>query len=106
MKPERLQSAETIVNREQRRDEWAIRLVAWERTKGRRVAEKLWNVPQVADRRVGFNRMRIVKVKAVVKMVCVGRDEADQQQRTAKTRKEFLARDVRIGLRHRTSLRQ
>ena len=41
MKPERLQSAaERVVDREQRRDERAIRLIARERAEGRRVAER------------------------------------------------------------------
>ena len=78
VKPERLQSAETVINREQRRHERAIRLIARQRTERRRVAEKHRNVPHFPDGRVVFNCVRVVEVEAVVKMVRVGREEGDQ----------------------------
>ena len=108
MKPERLQSAgESVVDREQRRDERAIRLIARERAEGRRVAEEERNVPQLANGRVVYDRVRVVEVEAVVKMVCVGREEGDQQQRTAQTREGFprasfaLASDIEPVCRNR-----
>ena len=78
MKPKRLQSAETVIDREQRRHERAIRLIARQRTERRRVAEKHRNVPHFPDGRVVFNCVRVVEVEAVVKMVRVGREEGDQ----------------------------
>ena len=70
MKPERIQSAaELVTDREQRRDKWAIRLIARERAESRRVAEEERNISQLADGRVGYDRMRVVEVEAIVKMV-------------------------------------
>ena len=68
-----------VVDREQCRDEWAIRLIARERAESRRVAEEERNVPQFANGRVGYDRMRVVEVEAVVKMVRVGREERREQ---------------------------
>ena len=69
MKPEWLQPTEPIVDRKQCRDERAIRLIARERAEGRRVAEEKRNIPQFADGRIGYDRMRIVEVEAILKMV-------------------------------------
>jgi len=80
MKPEWPQSAgELIVDREQRRYEWSVGLVAGEGTKGRRVTEEERNISQFADGHVVFDGMGIVEVKTVLKMVCVGCEEGDQQ---------------------------
>ena len=95
-----------VINREQRRDQRPIRLIARERAEGCRVAEEERNVPQLANSRVVFDRVRVVEVEAIVKMVCVGREEDDEQQRAAETCKEFFAHRVRLGFRHRTSLPQ
>ena len=79
MKPERLYSAETDVNREQRGDERTIRLIARERAEGCRISEEKWNVPQFANGCVIYDRVRVVEVKAVVKMVCIGRNEGGKK---------------------------
>ena len=79
MKPERLYSAETDVNREQRGDERTIRLIARERAEGCRISEEKWNVPQFANGCVIYDRVRVVEVEAVVKMVCIGRNEGGKQ---------------------------
>src|SRR5438132_2637049 len=80
VKPERLHSAaEPVVDCEQRRNEWAIRLIARERAEGRRVAEEERNVPQLADGRVVYDRVRVVEMEAVVKMVRVSCKNGDQQ---------------------------
>ena len=84
MKPERLQPVgESVVNCEQRRDQRAIRLIARERAEGCRVPEKERNVPQFANGRVGYDRVSIVPVEAIVEMVCVGCENGEEQQRTA-----------------------
>jgi hypothetical protein len=84
MKPERLQAVgESVVNCEQRRDQRAIRLIARERAKGCRVTEEQWNVPQLANGRVGYDRVPVVPVEAIVKMVCLGCENGEEQQRTA-----------------------
>ena len=70
MKPKWLQPVgESVINCEKRRDQRAIRLIARERTEGRRVTEKEWNVPQLANGRVVYDRVPVVVVKAIVKMV-------------------------------------
>ena len=70
MKPERIESAaELVVDCEQRRDEWAIRLIARERAESRRIAEEERNVPQLTDGRVVYDRVRVVEMEAIVKMV-------------------------------------
>jgi len=104
MKPEWLHSAETVIDCKQRRDERAIRLIARQRTEGRRVVEEERDVPQLADGRIGFNRVRVVEMEAVVKMVRVGRDKGNQQERATETRESASAHHVRVGFRHRMSL--
>ena len=70
MKPERIESAaELVADREQGRDEWAIRLIAWERAKSRRVTEEERNISQFTDGRVVYDRVRVIEVEAIVKMI-------------------------------------
>ena len=76
MKPERIESAaEPIVDREQCRDEWAIRLIARKGAESRRIAEEERNVLQFANGRVGYDCVSVVEMEAVVKMVREGREE-------------------------------
>ena len=81
MKPERNESAaELVVDCEQCRDEWAIRLIARQRAESRRVAEEERNVSQVSDGRVSYDRMRVVEMETVVKMVRVGRGDCQRSR--------------------------
>src|SRR5213595_1391468 len=81
MKPERLHSAaEPVVDCEQCRNERAIRLIARERAESRSVAEEERNISQVLNGRVCFDRVRVVEVETVVKMVCVRRKKSNQQE--------------------------
>src|SRR5439155_12015409 len=80
MKPERVQCAETVINREQGRDQGTIRLIARERAESRCVAEEERNISQFPDGRVGFDRVRVVEVETVVKMVCIGREEGEEHE--------------------------
>ena len=105
MKPERLQSAGSpVIDREQRRDKRSIRLIAGERAKRCRVAKEERNISQLPNGRVVYDRVRVVEVEAVVKMVSIGREEGKQQQRTAQTRKGFSARHFRLGFSHQSSV--
>src|SRR2546428_1939132 len=105
MKPERLKpTGKSVVNCEQRRDQRAIRLIARERAEGCRVTEEEWNVPQLANGRVVYDRVPVVHVEAIVKMVRIGCENGDEQQRTAQTGDGFFAHRVRLGFRQRTSL--
>ena len=64
MKPKRLQPVgEPVVDREQRRDQRAVRLIAREHAKGGRVTEEERNVPQVANGDVVYDRVPVVHVK-------------------------------------------
>jgi len=73
MKPKRLQPmGELVVNCEQRRDQRAIRLIAWERAESCRITKEKRNVSQIANGRIVYDRVPVVEVKAVVEMVCVG----------------------------------
>ena len=70
MKPKRLQPVgEPVVNCEQRRDQRAVRLIAREHAKGGRVTEEERNVPQIANGDVAYDRVPVVHVEAIVKMV-------------------------------------
>ena len=104
MKPKRLQSAETVIDRQQRRDERAIRLIARQRTERRRVAEKHRNVPHFPDGRVVFNCVRVVEVEAVVKMVRVGREEGDEQRKCTQRSETSVAQRDRNAFKHRAIL--
>ena len=82
MKPEWPQSAgELVVDSEQRRYERSIGLIAGQRTESGRVLKEERNISQFADGQVVFDGVGIVEVKTVLKMVCVGCEEGDQQQR-------------------------
>ena len=95
---------ELVVNCEQRRDQRPIGLIAWEGAEGCRVTEEERNVPQLANGRVVYDRVPVVHVESIVKMVSVGCEDGDDHQRTAQTRDGFFARRVRLGFRQRTSL--
>ena len=70
MKPERLEPvAELVVNCQQRRDQRPIRLIARERAEGCPVAEEERNVPKFANGRVGYDRVPVVSVERILKMV-------------------------------------
>jgi hypothetical protein len=58
-------------------------LVARERTEGRRVIEKYRDIPQITNCRVILDRMRVVEMETVVKMIRIGRDEGKNQERVA-----------------------
>src|ERR1700730_12144266 len=73
VKPERLQSAgKSVIDREQRRNQRTIRLIARERAERGRVYEKPRNILWRLDRGVVNDRVCVVEVKAVLKMVRVG----------------------------------
>src|ERR1700730_3173401 len=81
--------------------------MARERTEGCRVVEKLWNVSQLADGRVVLDRVRVVEVEAILKMIRIGRDEKNEEQQcAAETRSNTLACYAGICFRHRISLPQ
>ena len=91
VKPEWFQSAgELVVDSEQRRYERSIGLIAGQRTESGRVLKEERNISQFADGRVVFDRMGIVEVKAVLKMVCIGCEDGDQQQRATQARDVFF----------------
>jgi hypothetical protein len=95
MKPKRLQPVgELVVNCEQRRDKRPIRLVARKCAERCRITEEERNVPQLANGRVVYNRVPVVEVEAVVKMVCVGCENGEEQQRTGHNRDGFFAHHV------------
>src|SRR5436190_22062174 len=97
MKPERIESAaELVVDCEQCRDEWAIRLIAWERAESRCVAEEERNVPQFANGRVVYDCVSVVEMETVVKMVRVGREEDDRQRRAAQNSEELFSGHIRL----------
>src|SRR5437667_9150677 len=99
MKPERLKPVgKLVVNCEQRRDQRAIRLIARERAEGCRVMEEEWNVRQLANGGVVYDRVPVVHVEAIVKMVRIGCENGGDQQRTAKTSDGFFAHHVRPWL--------
>ena len=79
VKPEWLQSAESIGDREQRRNERAVGLIARERTESRRVPEEKGDVAQRSNGRVIFDAVRVIEVEAVLKMVPVSPEEANHQ---------------------------
>src|ERR1051325_1113765 len=80
VKPERIQPANSVIDCEQSRNERSIRLIARQRTKCRRVGEESRNISQLADRGVVYDRVRVVEMKAVVKMIRVSRDEDQHDQ--------------------------
>jgi hypothetical protein len=53
-------------------------LVARKRAEGHRVAKEERDVPQLANRRIIYDRVRVVEVETVVKMVGVSREERTQ----------------------------
>ena len=60
--------------------------------------EEKRNVFYFTDGRVVLNRVRVVEVETVVKMVCVGRENGEEQQRTAQSRDGFFAHQLRPWL--------
>ena len=72
-------------------------IIARERAEGCRVTEEERNVPQLANGRVVYDRVPVVHVEAIVKMVCVGCENNDEQQRTAQTGDISCADRVRLG---------
>src|SRR5437870_5379821 len=83
MKPERLQPVgQSVVNCEQRRDQRAIRLIGRDRAEGCRITEEDRNVPQLANGGVVYDRVLVVEVEAIVKMVRIGCENGDEQQHT------------------------
>ena len=90
-------TAEPVVDGEESRDKWAIRLVARKRAEGRGVAEEERNISQLLDGGVVYDGVRIVEVKAVLKMIGVSREEGTEQKRACQTRENvFAQRDVHI----------
>ena len=73
VKPQRVQTLDRVIDCQHRGNEWPIRLIARERAERRRVAEEARNIPQLADGGVVYERVRVVEMEAVVKMVRVGR---------------------------------
>ena len=91
VKPEWLQSAgELVVDSKQRRYERSVGLIAGQRAESGRVVEEERNISQFADGRVVFDRVGIVEVKAVLKMVCIGCEDSNQQQRATQARDVFF----------------
>ena len=70
--------------------------IAWERAESRRVAEEERNVPQFANGRVVYDCVSVVEMETVVKMVRVGREEDDRQQRAAQNREELFSAHIRL----------
>jgi hypothetical protein len=87
MKPKRLQPVgEPVVNCEQRRDQRAIRLIARERAEGCPVTEEERNIPELANGRVGYDRVPVVPMESILKMVRIGCENSGKQRRTAEAR--------------------
>ena len=61
--------------------EWAVRLVRGKGAEGRAVFEKKRDVSDVLDIDVVFDRMGIVKMKAVMEVVGIGDDSGCQNDR-------------------------
>jgi len=49
-------------------------LIARERAEGRGIAKEERDVPQLANRGIVYDRVRVIEVETVVKMVGVSRD--------------------------------
>jgi len=70
---------------------WAIRLIARERAGSRRVTEKLWNVSQFPDGPVSFDGVCVIEMEAVLKMICVGGDKEQHEERAAQRHEDLVA---------------